>query len=276
MAAVEFEPWPKIARLNRDIVVTEKIDGTNAAILIVPYSKVDHIITEGGPDGNGGVRVGAYRLSDNDERHLTATVTTGDGETFFVFAQSRTRFITPGKGTDNFGFAEWVRDNATALVETLGEGRHYGEWWGSGIQRGYGLRNGERRFSLFNTSRWAKTPRDEFTSAVPGLRVVPVLYVGPFSETAINDSLDFLDMYGSDAAREEGVPKQEAEGIVVYVAAARTSFKVTIKGDEAPKGPAAHANDEENPDPDATSRLDQLDGVGQRATKHANGSGNRG
>lgn len=27
----EFRPWPKIARLNRDIVITEKIDGTAAA-----------------------------------------------------------------------------------------------------------------------------------------------------------------------------------------------------------------------------------------------------
>lgn len=30
----EFQPWPKIPRLNREIVVTEKVDGTNAAIQI--------------------------------------------------------------------------------------------------------------------------------------------------------------------------------------------------------------------------------------------------
>ena len=29
---IAFRAWPKIARLNRDIVITEKIDGTNAAI----------------------------------------------------------------------------------------------------------------------------------------------------------------------------------------------------------------------------------------------------
>ena len=30
--APPFRDWPKIARLNRDVVITEKIDGTNGAI----------------------------------------------------------------------------------------------------------------------------------------------------------------------------------------------------------------------------------------------------
>ena len=30
----EFQPFPKIPRLSREIVITEKIDGTNAQILI--------------------------------------------------------------------------------------------------------------------------------------------------------------------------------------------------------------------------------------------------
>lgn len=33
-APPEFEPWPKIARLNRHIFVTEKIDGTNSQLFI--------------------------------------------------------------------------------------------------------------------------------------------------------------------------------------------------------------------------------------------------
>jgi hypothetical protein len=33
-APAEFEPWPKIARLNRHIVVTEKVDGTNSQLFI--------------------------------------------------------------------------------------------------------------------------------------------------------------------------------------------------------------------------------------------------
>src|SRR5690606_13561404 len=100
-----FTEFPKIPRLNRNIIVTEKIDGTNASIFI-------------GEDGE-----------------------------FLV--GSRTRWITPEK--DNFGFAAWAHENRDELMK-LGPGHHFGEWWGRGIQRGYGLN--ERRFSLFNTSRW--------------------------------------------------------------------------------------------------------------------------
>lgn len=30
----KFQEFPKIARLSRDIVITEKIDGTNAQVLV--------------------------------------------------------------------------------------------------------------------------------------------------------------------------------------------------------------------------------------------------
>ena len=180
----EFQPWPKIARLNRDITVTEKIDGTNAAVLI------------------------------------------GDG---FVAAQSRKRLITPDD--DNFGFARWVAENAGALTDALGPGRHFGEWWGSGIQRGYGLTEGEKRFSLFNTARYGDTD----LAGVPGLGVVPVLYQGPFSQAEIDRALHHLDVYGSRAS--EGF--HDPEGVIVFHTAAQQMFKVTIKGDEAPKSLAA-------------------------------------
>ena len=31
---IEFKEFPKIARLNREVIVTEKIDGTNAAVIV--------------------------------------------------------------------------------------------------------------------------------------------------------------------------------------------------------------------------------------------------
>jgi hypothetical protein len=188
---IDFEPWPKIARLNRNIVVTEKIDGTNAAV----------IITEDGKVG----------------------------------AQSRTRLITLDQ--DNYGFARWVFNNRDALTEILGPGRHFGEWWGAGIQRRYGLGgSGAKRFSLFNTGRWTPERTTEF-GRVEGLGVVPVLYQGPFDQAAVNAELDKLARDGSVAAPGFMDP----EGIVVYVAAAQQMFKVTIKGDEAPKSLAEAA-----------------------------------
>jgi hypothetical protein len=221
---IEFQPWPKIARLNRDIIVTEKIDGTNAAVVIVPGNDLDHIEA---PEDN------VWRLFEPDASRAIAFY---DG--YVVFAQSRTRFITPGD--DNFGFAAWVKANAEALVDTLGAGTHFGEWWGSGIQRGYGLTKGEKRFSLFNVSRWEDflfANRDAET--VPGLRIVPTLYRGMYDQEEIQYAIADLATDGSFAAPGFAKP----EGIVLWHEAARQLFKVTIEGDEAPKGVAGHRGD---------------------------------
>jgi hypothetical protein len=179
----EFQPWPKIARLNRDIIVTEKVDGTNAAIVI-------------DEDGN-------------------------------VAAQSRTRILNPDvKGGDNFGFAAWVRQNAATLATVLGTGRHFGEWYGLGIQRGYGLT--ERRFALFNVKRHKAVPFADL--GLPNVETVPVLYEGTFDADAIQSCLTGLSEWGSNVG--SGV----AEGIVVFHTASSTMYKVTLENDEVPKG----------------------------------------
>jgi len=178
MPDIEFRGWPKIARLNRDIIITEKIDGTNAAIGV-----------------------------------------TEDG---IVYAQSRTRIITPEN--DNYGFAKWVESIADYARSTLGPGLHFGEWWGNGIQRNYG--QATKRFSLFNVARWA----DLGTEGVIG--VVPVLYEGPYEKASITLVLANLKVHGSYAA--PGF--MEPEGIVIYHTAAKTMFKVTLEHDEKPKG----------------------------------------
>ena len=206
----EFQPWPKIARLNRDCTVTEKLDGTNAAIQIV------EAISETPYD---------FFTDPNLIEFVTS-----DGVEYAVFAQSRNKFITPGKSTDNYGFAGWIQRNARALVETLGVGTHFGEWWGAGIQRKYGLTGDDRRFSLFNTHRW--TFNDPQLTAIPGLNAVPVLYEGPFDTLYINDIVENLPVDGSAAS--PGFLKPE--GVVIYNTAAKTYFKVTCENDEKPKG----------------------------------------
>lgn len=180
---MEFQAFPKLSRLMRDVVITEKIDGTNAQVCI-------------GEDGT-------------------------------VRAGSRTRWITPQD--DNFGFAAWVRDNEEAL-RGLGVGRHFGEWWGRGIQKGYGL--SERRFSLFNVSRW----RDEATRP-SCCHVVPILYEGPFSERVIVETAIALHGGGSQAAPGFMHP----EGLVIYHTAGNVLFKYTpFHGNDGHKG---HAHD---------------------------------
>lgn len=171
MTLNNFEPFPKLYRLSREIIITEKLDGTNAQIFI-----------------------------------------SEDGE---IKAGSRTRYIS--LENDNFEFARWVEDNKEELLQ-LGPGRHFGEWWGSGIQRGYGLKN--RVFSLFNTSRWEEN-RPSCCS------VVPVLYKGSFSTSVVDSALEVLDSMGSAAA--PGFMKPE--GVVVFHTASNTCFKKTLHGD---------------------------------------------
>ena len=178
---MEFEPFQKIARLSRNCVITEKIDGTNACIAI----------------------------SD-------------DGSQFFV--GSRSRWITPED--DNYGFARWANEHKEELL-TLGPGRHFGEWWGAGVQRRYDLP--EKRFSLFNTSRWIASPPPACC------HVVPVIYEGIFTSTAADEALESLRSGGSKAAPGFMQP----EGIIIYQVAARQYFKKTLDKDEEWKGKSA-------------------------------------
>ena len=143
-----------------------------------------------------------------------------DQEIFLV--GSRNRWITPED--DNYGFAKWAHKNKDELMK-LGPGHHFGEWWGNGIQHGYGMK--EKRFYLFNTEKWAGV---ETRPACCG--VVPVLYEGLFDGAEIAKVLGNLREHGSVVA--PGCMKPE--GIMIWHHAARIYFKKTILKDESPKG----------------------------------------
>jgi hypothetical protein len=190
-----FTPFPKMARLQREVIITEKIDGTNAQIFIT-----------------------------DDGRMLTG---------------SRTRWITPED--DNFGFAKWARDHQDELMQ-LGPGHHFGEWWGRGIQRNYGL--DERRFSLFNVARWClhnEEPKPiptadprivKMQDVLPACcHVVPILRRGVNITTMAESALYELSQRGSVAAPGFMNP----EGIVVFHTAGDVGFKMTLDNDGVPK-----------------------------------------
>jgi hypothetical protein len=209
----EFVAWPKTSRLFRDVVVTEKLDGMNSAIHI---STVPHIPAFGDfPPGSYSVVV--------------------DGTRYVLTAQSRKRIITPGKTTDNYGFAGWVYDNAAELVRILGEGLHFGEWWGQGIQRRYDVPG--RSFTLFNTERYADVHEHvgEFNGIPVTVGSVPILYEGTFSEAEIGYALEFLRSHGSVAAPGFMNP----EGICIYHTQTRGVMKVTLDHNDAGKWEAA-------------------------------------
>ncbi len=221
---IEFEGWPKTPRLFRDVTITEKIDGTNAAVIVREFA-FGELVDYAGPEVHVLGPVGESEVPDKE---------------YLVGAQSRKRLITPGKTTDNAGFAGWVYDNAVDLVELLGAGRHFGEWWGAGIQRNYGLVDGEKRFSLFNTHRYralltGADPDADGNEILPEMDVVPELYVGPFSTDIVHMVLDDLRETGSHVAPGFMDP----EGVIVHHSAAGQVFKALLENDHMPKGVAA-------------------------------------
>lgn len=196
-----FEAFPKIARLSREVVITEKLDGTNAQVHVVDLSREERALP------------GGFVFAEDG------------GKEYAVFAGSRNRYI--GIYDDNFGFAKWVHDNAHELVK-LGPGRHFGEWYGLGIQRGYGLN--ERRFALFNVSRWADD------AARPSCcHVVPTLHRGEFSTSTVAAVLSALAEHGSVAVPGFTNP----EGVIIYHTHANVLFKKTLEGDGKGKGHGA-------------------------------------
>ncbi|RVH84250.1 hypothetical protein CN074_25010 [Sinorhizobium medicae] len=194
---MDFTPFPKLSRLTSSCCITEKLDGTNAQVVISPTVE-----------------------TDREDPSVTVKLALDGLDPVTIRVGSRNRWITPGKETDNYGFAGWVRDHAIEL-SGLGVGQHFGEWYGNGIQRGYGLK--EKRFALFNVDRWgAHNPNTPACCSV-----VPILYRGAYSDVAINDAMLSLHDCGSFA-----VPFfQNPEGVVVYLKSARTLFKKTFEHD---------------------------------------------
>ena len=210
----EFIPFPKMARLSREVIVTEKIDGTNASIYI-------------------------FEMQDDMIPPCALDLFTIDGKVHCMMAGSRTRWL--GRDADNHGFGQWAMDHRKEL-QGLGPGRHFGEWWGCGIQRGYGLK--EKRFSLFNAIRWCR--HDEEPELLPTAdprvvkhqerapsccHIVPVIHRSSvFSTRDVDDALIELETKGSLAAPGFMRP----EGVVVFHIAGNVGFKKTF--DDGHKG----------------------------------------
>ena len=136
-----------------------------------------------------------------------------------VLAGSRNRWLKPGE-SDNYGFRQWVLDHQLELRQ-LGHGFHYGEWYGQGIQRGYGLT--EKRFALFGKPADAPIP--------PCCSRVPEMYRGPWDALKVGLCLALLREGGSHAVPGFGKP----EGIVVQLLDAGKRYKVLLENDDTHK-----------------------------------------
>lgn len=154
---IEFQAWPKTTRLCSKCVITEKLHGSNGALIFHVYSDED-----GKP-------------------------------TIALAAQTRNRLVTIKD--DQTGIALWMYMNHQTLVSDLvqldddgqpklGTFYHYGEM----MTRGHS----EPHFYLFNTRRWGAS---QFLT--PTLKTVPVLFEGEYYEGVVEEVLENLRTNGS-------------------------------------------------------------------------------
>lgn len=184
---MEFKAFPKITRLlEQDVIITEKLDGTNGVITI--FNDVD---------------LGDTKFTQH------------------MLVGSRNRWITPED--DNYGFARWCEENKKELL-TLGEGTHYGEWWGQGIQRKYGM--SQKVFSLFNVSRWNSEDRPECCD------VVPTLYEGKLTPEILHqlqtNTLNGEASEISQAALAYNVEFEKPEGYMLWMSKGCQYYKIPL------------------------------------------------
>lgn len=234
---MDFEKFDKIPRYFRGSILTEKLDGTNAQITIATYTK--EYLTDVGR----GILAGAMYFQVDATPELETA----------IWAGSRNRWLSlANKNGDNHGFARWVFENATELIAGLGPGRHYGEWYGNGIGRNYGLDH--KRLALFNTTRWDLNTWTEFVynpwvkenedmelrgkkhpKRMPTFQappkcctVVPILTTGIFDSDLVSYTMTDLRRHGSRAVPGYMKP----EGVVVYHTQSQHLFKATFDFDE--------------------------------------------
>jgi hypothetical protein len=222
---MKFVEFKKIPRLSRDVIITEKIDGSNGQICIFSLETLKKEFDTLEQMSDWIEQYCLYVHPDNP--HVE------EKDKLYIFAASRNRWLNVGKQNDNHAFAYWVKENAPSLV-MLGEGRHFGEWYGKGIQRGYGLE--EKRWALFNVSKWQNKDLplvDEKQKYPPSCcEVVPILYEGMFDTNVINVALEDLRVNGSKA-----VPGYlDAEGVCIFHTASGHYYKKTLQNDEKHKG----------------------------------------
>lgn len=156
---MEFKAYKKTPRVDKlTFTISEKIDGTNA-VLYVHHPHFGEVLN-------------------------------GTEKPPFILAGSRSKWLLqePGKpNDDNHGFGRWVKDNEEELMK-LPQGYHYGEWYGKGINRAYGLK--DRRFMLFNFNRYVKLKEENQLPSVVELETV----------LADNVSFEHLNQIGAQVA----------------------------------------------------------------------------
>ena len=144
-----------------------------------------------------------------------------NGELSFV--QSRNRIITPDD--DNYGFAKWAWANKDALA-SFGNGYHYGEWAGEGIQGNPRGLTG-KVFYLFNTYKYENMGEEKRNSLPPNCSPVPTVGsdLQEYSNATIHESMNMVQTWAD-------YYHYKPEGIMVFFHNFGTYMKHTFDNPE--------------------------------------------
>jgi hypothetical protein len=110
---MEFKDFRKIPRLSREIILSEKLDGSNGQIFI--YSTKDKLRFPFSDESNIPSQdfIDEYCVYIHPENpHVE------EDDKLYLFAGSRNRWLKIGKQNDNYGFASWVKEHGAELVWT--------------------------------------------------------------------------------------------------------------------------------------------------------------
>jgi len=202
---IPFKSWPKTPRLeNLHLRITQKLNGTNGVIAIdksnawldkadEPYFKVGSR-TQWLPSPEE-IKQRAKEINEwATKKHEFETLTQN-----YISPSWLEENPKPPRLNDNHGFSKWAHENKEDLIDFLGEGYHYGEWCGPGIQNGEGLT--ERGFYLFSPiKRYIKKDEQFINGYIDtvlyrenkfGLHFVPELFNGCLNGEGVDILLQY-------------------------------------------------------------------------------------
>jgi len=199
----EFKRYPRIKRSLGlgNMLITEKIDGTNAMFVIE-----DKKLTLLGTHRRQLLMIGDPKLIEHYQ-HIPDL-------------EYRESLMAEEPRRAHFGFVGWCEDHKEEL-ESIGDGVYYGEWVTpevKGCQR-YPY-EGPPKLFLFCPQRW---PEQRPQPAC--LDLVPTLYRGPFNEEMIQTVIDELD---GDSVAFPG--SDNPEGIIIELLQLKKLCKWTFGG----------------------------------------------
>ena len=196
----EFIKWSKTP--HWDIVrlrITQKLDGTNAQILI----------EDNQPYGLTRIRAGSRtrwlgEITRTNKKHKDGTPYVNETV------------------DDNHGFYKWVMENKEELIEKLGPGRYYGEWCGPGIQNGENLT--ERGLFLFYPPKNCETLPN-------GVHLVPEIFNELINLTSISAAIHStrysLQLLGTQIHNSLLIknPTVKPEGLIIQIDSQRYKWR---------------------------------------------------